>query len=85
MNGLGWEVGEVTLFRGYLLHTIKSDSIYAEKVPHVAHLGHLRHPIAASGRNVAQRAEARAPEDRHMPCYSCSRNLRTRSMRGRAS
>jgi hypothetical protein len=55
------------------------------KCPTLAHLGQLGHPIAASGRNVAQRSETRTPGDRSIPCYSCSRNLRTRSMRGWAS
>jgi hypothetical protein len=33
----------VTWFRDYLLHAIKSQPTQKEKVPHLAHLGHLRY------------------------------------------
>jgi len=42
VSGAGVEkVGEVTRSGDYLLHTITSDTLQKEKVPHLAHLGHL--------------------------------------------
>lgn len=45
VDGRVEKVGEVTRLRDYLLHTIKSHSTQRQKVPHLAHLGHLRAPL----------------------------------------
>jgi hypothetical protein len=38
-----WEGGRGDATRDYLLRTIKTQTLQKEKVPHPAHLGHLRH------------------------------------------